>query len=129
MGGGGELMTSFCLFVKKQFFTRLKTGKDVLRRVPLLDMASGHFVGKLCKPTVDCETVSFFLEIGFSRFSHEARKPNMPVFMFMYMHQWLLAYSIYWWKDKMGNLNKKVLITVFIETETKYKLHNRYGQK
>ena len=107
----------------------MKTGKDVLRGVPLLDMASVHLVGKQCKPTVDCKTVSVFLEIGFSRFSHEALKPNMPVFMFMYMHQLLLAYSIYWWKDKMGNLNKKVLITVFIETETKYQLHNRYGQE
>ena len=107
----------------------MKTGKDILLGVPLLDMASVHLVGKQCKPTVDCKTVSVFLEIGFSRFSHEARKLNMPIFMFIYMYHWLLAFSVYWWKGKMSNLNKKFLINNSIETETKYKLHNRYGQK
>ena len=107
----------------------MKTGKDILLGVPLLDMALGHLEGKQCKQTADCKTVSFFLEIGFSRFSHEARKLNMPIFMFMYMYHWLLAFSVYWWKGKMSNLNKKFLINNSIETETKYKLHNRYGQK
>ena len=107
----------------------MKTGKGVLLGVPLFDMALGYLEGKQCKQTADCKTVSFFLEIGFSRFSHEARKPIMPIFMFMYMYQWLLAFSTYWWKDKMSNLNKTFLINNSIETETKYKLHNRYGQK
>ena len=77
----------FVYFVKKQLFARLKMGKDVLLGVPLFDMALGYLEGKQCKQTADCKTVSFFLEIGFSRFSHEARKPNMLIFMFMYMYQ------------------------------------------
>ena len=36
-GRRGELMKSFCLFCQKTALHNLKTGKDVLRGVPLLD--------------------------------------------------------------------------------------------
>ena len=69
-GRWGELMKSFCLFCQKTALHNLKTGKDVLVGSPYqTSMALGYFlVGKQCKQTVDCKTVSFFpIEIGFLR--------------------------------------------------------------
>lgn len=55
----------------------------------------------------------------------------MPIFMFMYTYQWLLAYSILLMKGQGEQLKQESFNNniQFIETETKYKLHNRYGQK
>ena len=72
-------------------------------------MALGHLGSKQCEQTVDCKNVSFFLEL------------DVPVTVGL----------IYLLVKEQGEqlINKKVLITTFIKTETKYKLHNRYGQK
>ena len=129
VGGGGVNDKFLSILSKNSSSQGWKRERTFYLGYGVFDMALGYLEGKQCKQIADCKTVSFFLEIGFSRLSHEARKPDMPIFMFMYMYQWLLAFSIYWWKDKMSNLNKKFLINNRIETETRYKLHNRYGQK
>ena len=84
-------MKSFCLFWQKPALHNLKTGKDVLRGVPLLDfhgirlLLSGHTM----QADSRLQNSQFFFQGACVRFSHEARrKPHMPC-------QYLLAFSVY----------------------------------